>query len=253
MAKFERNYLIKSLQAELPRGGPFDLAKLATLGVSSALAAHYARSGWLVRLEHGVYAFPNDVFDVYGALRFLQQKVTGLHIGGRSALARQGVVHNLYLKETLVLWGERRSALPEWFTARFRARYVSPRRLFDWPDAELPHKTLHSPPGEATGVLVSVPERAVLELLYEVGTRQNLEEARNIFDGMLPPRERVLGQLLSYCTSVKAVRLFLAWARETKLTDVDMLLKQYPIRTGSEKRWMTRYSDGSLLSLKPHG
>src|SRR3546814_8673081 len=45
---------------------------------------------WLVRLAHGVYAFPNDEFGVYGALKFLQQRVPGLHVGGKSALALQG-------------------------------------------------------------------------------------------------------------------------------------------------------------------
>ena len=34
-------------------------------------ATHYADGGWLVRLAHGVYAFPNDEFGVYGALKFL--------------------------------------------------------------------------------------------------------------------------------------------------------------------------------------
>ena len=52
---------------------------------------------------------------------------------------------------------------------------------------------------------------------------------------------------------VKAVRLFLTWARETSLLDVDDLLQQYPVRTGSDKRWMSRLDDGTLLSLKPYG
>jgi hypothetical protein len=52
---------------------------------------------------------------------------------------------------------------------------------------------------------------------------------------------------------VKAVRLFLSWARETNLLDVDALLERYPVRTGSDRRWMSRLDDGTLLSLKPHG
>jgi len=32
------------------------------LGVSSALAHHYLKSGWLVRLGRGVFMFPNDTF-----------------------------------------------------------------------------------------------------------------------------------------------------------------------------------------------
>jgi hypothetical protein len=63
----------------------------------------------------------------------------------------------------------------------------------------------------------------------------------------------MLGRLLACCTSVKAVRLFLTWARETKLVDVDELSQKYPLPVGSEKRWMNRLKDGTLLSLKPHG
>lgn len=247
-----RHQLIKRLLAELPRGAPFDLAVLESHGVSPQLAALYARSGWLVRLAHGIYAFPNDDFDVSGALRFLQGRVAGLHVGGKSALALQGVRHNLAARETLVLWGDVRFTLPAWFTKRFPARYVS-ARLFDWPDDALASRTLHTPPGQAAGLQVAVPERAVLELLYDAGRREGLEEARNLFDGLRSPRKDVLGRLLACCTSVKAVRLFLTWARETGVVDVDALLGQYPVRTGSDKRWMSRLDDGTLLSLNPYG
>ena len=113
-----RHQVIKRLQTGLLRGAPFDLTTLAPLGVSAQLAARYAEGGWLVRLAHGVYAFPNDDFGVYGALKFLQQRVSGLHIGGKSALALQGVRHNLGSRDTLVLWGDARFALPTWFTSR---------------------------------------------------------------------------------------------------------------------------------------
>ena len=220
--------------------------------MSAQLAAHYAAQGWLVRLAQGVYAFPNDDFGVHGALLFLQTRVSGLHIGGKSALALQGVRHNLGSGETLVLWGDNRYALPAWFTSRFPARYVY-ACLFDWPDGNLADKTLTTPPDLPDSLRVSVPERAVLELLYEVGVKQGLEEARNLFDGLRSPRRELLGQLLSCCTSVKAVRLFLTWARESSIVDVDALLEQYPVRTGSNTRWMSRLDDGTLLSLRPHG
>jgi hypothetical protein len=252
MSESSRHQLIKRLQTELPRGAPFDLATLATLGVSPQLAARYAEGGWLVRLAQGVYAFPNDDYGVYGALKFLQQRVPGMHVGGKSALAAQGVRHNLGSRDTLVLWGEARYTMPEWFTSRFPARYVH-ARLFDWPDASLDSRTLGTPPGLPDGLRVSSSERAVLELLYDAGTKQSLEEARNVFDGLRSPRKELLGQLLSCCTSVKAVRLFLTWARETGVVDVDDLVARHPLRTGSDKRWMSRLADGTLLSLKPHG
>src|SRR5690554_5561843 len=114
MNKKPRHQVIKHLQAKLPRGAPFDLATLSQFEVSPQLAAHYAEAGWLVRLAQGVYAFPNDNFDIYGALKLLQQRVPGLHIDDKSALALQGVRHNLGSREIWVLWGDKRFALPTW-------------------------------------------------------------------------------------------------------------------------------------------
>ena len=93
----------------------------------------------------------------------------------------------------------------------------------------------------------------MLELLYDVGTRESLEQARNLFDGLRNLRRDMLGDLLGCCTSVKTVRLFLTWARETKVVDVHSLQQQYTLPVGSERRWMTRLKDGTLLSLKTNG
>jgi hypothetical protein len=231
---------------------PFDLAALERIGVSAQLAAHYAESGWLDRLGQGVYAFTGDTLSGPGAIKFLQTRVAGLHVAGKSALALQGVRHNLATREALVLWGDVRFVLPEWFTSRFPSRYVS-AQLFNTLDGRLASKSLTTPPGVTDGLRVSAPERAALELLYEVGTHQGLEEARNLFDGLRNLRKEVLGELLQCCTSVKTVRLFLTWARETNVIDVQALQQQYTLPVGGDKRWITRMKDGRLLSLKPHG
>lgn len=244
--------LIKRVQTELPRGVPFDLDVLERLGVSAKLAAYYAESGWLTRLGQGVYAFPSEDLNAHGAVKLLQSRVAGLHVAAKSALALQGVRHNLAPREQLVLWGDVRFALPNWFKSRFPARYAA-AQLFDWPDEDTPTQSLTTPPGVTEGLRVSVPERAVLEMLYEVGTHQGLEEARNLFDGLRNLRKDTLEQLLLRCTSVKVVRLFLTWARETKVVDVDALLKRHALPVGSDRRWISRLKDGTLLTLKPYG
>jgi hypothetical protein len=252
MDKNPRHALIKKLQTTLPRGTPFDLGVLESIGVSAQLAAHYAESGWLDRLGQGVYAFAGDTVTAHGAVKLLQTRVAGLHVGGKSALALQGVRHNLARQETLVLWGDTRFALPAWFSSRFPSRYVA-AKLFGTLQKRRLNKSLTTPPGVSDGLRVSAPERAVLELLYDVGTHQGLEEARNLFDGVRNLRKEVLGELLQSCTSVKAVRLFLTWARETRVVDIEALRKDYALPVGSEKRWISRMKDGSLLSLKAYG
>ena len=238
----------------MPRGEPFDVAQLKVLGISAVLAAKYVDSGWLVRLGQGVYAFAGDDWTAHGGIKLLQRHVPGLHVAGKSALALQGIRHNLARRETLVLWGDTRlKRVPGWFAQRYPARYVG-AMLFDWSQQEgLEARTRHSPPGVTEGLSVSVPERAVLELLHDVGTKQGMEEARALFESLRNPRRAVMGLLLSCCTSVKTVRLFLTWARETELLDVDSLLSTYAIPVGSSRRWVTRLKDGNLMSLRPHG
>jgi hypothetical protein len=253
MERTSQHKLIKLVQTTLPRGTPFDLATLGEVGVSPQLAARYAASDWLVRLAQGVYAFPNEELTAPAAIAFLARRMPGLHVAGKSALEMQGVRHNLRARAQWVLWGNARGKLPTWFTERFSGRYLW-AKLFDWPDASrLPTQTLTTPPGIAEQLRVSVPERAVLELLYDVGTHEGLEEARNVFEGVRSVRKELMGELLQRCTSVKTVRLFLTWARETQLTDVDFLLQHYTLPVGSDRRWMNRMKDGTLLTLKPHG
>ena len=252
MNRISRNFLIKKLYSTLPHGAPFDVATLDTLGISAKQAAQYVENGWLLRLAQGIYTFPGDRLQLHDSIKFLQSRAAGLHVASKSALALRGVRHHLSLREPLVLWGDTRFELPKWFTSRFPARYSS-SKLFIWNDTDLFKKTLTTPPGITENLLVSVSERAILELLSEVGTHESLEDARNLFDGLRNPRLDILGKLLVCCNSVKTVRLFLQWARETAVVNVSQLERKYSLPIGSERRWMKRLRDGTLLTLKPHG
>ena len=251
MRGISRHSLIRPLHATLPRGIPFDVQVLTDQKISSKQAARYVESGWLLRLGQGVYAFPSDKLDAPGCILLLQKKSHGLHVGGKSALALHGVRHNLGARESWTLWGDRRFILPEWFTSRFHAQYTY-FRLFSWKAASLNSDTISTPVGVLDNLKVSVPERAILELLFEAGTREDIEEARNLFEGLRNLRTEVLGHLLNSCTSVKTVRLLLSWAREIGVVDVEQLLKAHKIPTGSKSRWISRMKDGTLLTLK-HG
>jgi hypothetical protein len=251
MKGFKRRSLIKALHSNLSHGIPIELATFKKFGVSSKQVAQYAKSGWFIRLGQGYYSFPNDELDIHACIKVFQHHVKGLHIAGKSALALQGVYHNLNFREQLVIWGEKRFVFPKWFLSLFSARY-SYSKLFNWND-DLLTKSLTTPPECRPGLLVSVPERAVLEMLSEVGTHQGMEEARNIFDGLRNLRHDILGRLLSCCTSIKTKRLFLTWAEETNIVNSRNIQQEYNIQTGSTKRWMKRLKDGTLLSLKSYG
>lgn len=210
------------------------------------MASHYVRSGWLVRLGRGMFMFPQDVLQAGPSIKVLARHLPGLHVGGKTALAWRGIRHNVGPRERLELWGDLPASLPSWFTQRFPGRYVA-RKLFDAKIAR--DFGLQPLPETPDGPLVSVPERALLELLAEVGARQGIEEAKNIMEGLRSPRLEVLGPLLEHCPRVKVVRLCVQWAEELKLEWAAEARRLAGPR--GRGRWLSRMPDGSTLILKP--
>jgi hypothetical protein len=245
MARTTRRNALRELQTGLPRGVPFDIQTAKSKGVSSALAWHYLKSGWVERLERGVFMFPNDRLERDACLKFTATRIPGLHVGGKTALAWRGVRHHVSPREHLVLWGDARRTLPEWLTSRFPCRYVS-KNLFS---KKLPPGFgLQSLPETPDGPLVSVPERALLEMLSDVGLHQGIEEARHLMEGLRALRPEVLATLLKNCLRVKVRRLCVQWAEELNLGWAGAARKSGRLGKG---RWSTRLRDGTTLTLKP--
>lgn len=237
---------LNALYTQLAPGMPLTSNDLAALGISADLAVHYVKAGWLTRLARGVYARPNDTVALYPSLLLLQRRYTGLHVGGKSALDWYGVRQYVSQQPVLHLYGWTAGRLPAWFTERFPAEYHR-KRLF----TEQPNALLHVGPFEMRdgAPLVSAPERALLELLSEVGVRQPLQEAREIIESAYSLRADVLRELLQHCTSVKTVRLCLQLAQEASLPWVAKL-DPTALPTGSARPWVSQSADG-LLVLKP--
>jgi hypothetical protein len=103
-------------------------------------------------------------------------------------------------------------------------------------------------PENPDGPLVSVPERALLEMLTEVGVKQGVEEARNIMESVRALRLEVLTTLLEHCPRVKVQRLCVQWAEELNLNWATLARKSCKLGTG---RWSTKLKDGTILTLKP--
>jgi hypothetical protein len=242
-----QNNQIKRLQTSLPRGGPLDSAHLSELGISAALAHRYVRSGWLDKLGRGVFMFPGDSLGRDASLRFLERKMPGLHVAAKTALAWHGYRHNVGYGEPLVLWGDRPGGLPEWFKERFAARYSTPR-LFD--ENLSPGYGISTLPNSPDGPRVSEPERALLEMLSEVGVHQELAEARHIMEGVRQLRMGHLAKLLSACRMVKAARLCAVLAEELDLPWAAKVREAAKGKMGTG-RWVSRLKDGSTLILRP--
>lgn len=237
---------LNALYTRLSPGAPLTSEDLAALGISADLAVHYVRAGWLTRLARGVYCRPNDAPGLHPSLLLLQRRFEGLHVGGKSALDWYGVRQYVSQRPVLHLYGWTAKRLPEWFPERFPAEYHR-KRLFD----EQPNALLHVGPFEkrSGAPQVSAPERALLEVLSEVGVRQPLQEARELVESAYSLRVAVLRELLRHCTSVKTVRLCLQLGHEGS-SPWATKLDPATLPTGSDRPWVSKSADG-LLVLKP--
>lgn len=245
MATVQRDKLNR-LYGHLAPGTPVTSEDLAALGISADLAVHYVRAGWLERLARGVYCRPNDPPALEPSLVLLERRFEGLHVGGKSALNWHGIRHYVAQRPTLHLYGWKAGRLPEWFTDRFPAEYHRKRLFIGRPDALLHVRRFENRDGAP---LVSAPERALLEVLSEVGVRQSLEEARELVESSYSLRADVFSELLKVCTNVKTVRLCLQLGRELAQPWISKLdPSQLP--KGSDRPWVSRSDDG-LLVLKP--
>lgn len=176
----------------------------------------------------------------------LAEIVPGLHVAGKTALAWRGVRHNLAVKERLTLWGDKPTTLPAWFTTAFPAHYQA-THLFDAKfDAQVGLAPL---PAGRPDVLVSTPERAVLELLSDVGKGQELEEAKHLQESARTMRRPVLDDLLAHLTRIKVARLAHALADELELPWRD-LARHHSERLGGGLRWVSTTKTGERLNLK---
>jgi hypothetical protein len=241
-----RSFSFKHALSELPRGEPLRTSVLREHGISDFRASALGRSGWLTHLGRGVYMLPGDTLTRDGCLAYLARQIPGLHVGGKTALAWRGIRQNVSFREILSLWGDRPKRLPPWFTERFSARYQA-TQLFD---ADLRKGFGLQPlPNGRPEILVSVPERALLELLSDVGKTQSLQETRHLIESLRTLREKTLDELLSHTSRIKVVRLAELLGRELDLPWA-ATAKRHSQRVGGGKRWVAVAKTGERLDLR---
>lgn len=225
----------------IPEGVAVPSTWLTAHGYTPQLVQKYLQSGWLTRLGSRVYSRPGQPVAWEGVMLGLQ-RLGGfqLHLGGVSALNRQGLAHYLPLGDSAVVhaWGRKRAPgwveqLPldvHWHFHR--------RKLFDG-EAEESWVELPAQVRDWT-IRGSAPERAILEVLSQLDeTPASFTFAAELFEGLTSLRPDVVNSLLQTCIHNEAKRLFLFFASRyeypwTKRVDVDA------VDLGRGKRLVTR-------------
>ena len=177
-------------------------------GVYRQLAETYVKSGWIERIGQGAFKQADENVDWSGGLYTLQSQLNmSVHPAGKTALQLQGSVHYLpaNLKQTkIVLFGSKNEKLPKWFKNykwEVSVRYVMTGLFGD--DTELGFAAYNLGNYE---IRISSPEKAAIELCYDVPIRESFDELSQIMSGLTTLRPRVVQELLEKCNSVKTKR-----------------------------------------------
>ncbi len=220
----QRRERLKPLLDDLPPGFVVEAAWLVARGIDRKSILQYEQRGWLEKLARGVYRRPDAHRDVstggdWRRLVLSLQRVMeyDVHVGGRTALSLHGFEHYLSLgaeAPRVYLYGD----VPSWLARlpnadRFETRTLS---LFGGSKTGVDgvdDKKQSSPPQRRLNdLVVSTPERAILEMLNELPANESFHNVDTIFEGLTNLRPRLLETLLKECRSVKAKRLFFVFA-----------------------------------------
>jgi Transcriptional regulator, AbiEi antitoxin, Type IV TA system/Transcriptional regulator, AbiEi antitoxin N-terminal domain len=224
------------LERTLPPGLLVDASWLEAHGYSRSLRSQYVSAGWLEQPARRVYRRPTTSALTWQHAVVSLQTVLGfrLVVGGRTALELHGFAH--YLQQTqreVHLYGPKPP--PSWLhELKLDTRFVyhNSARLFDErpppPGSKLnfvsqvrggprPESKYGVTSLELGGLgdwslVVSTPERAILELLEELPAHDTFHQADVIMEGLTTLRPARLQELLAECKSVKVKRLFFFFA-----------------------------------------
>ena len=250
----QRGQKLNALQRLLPEGLIASAQWLDDAGYSSALRSKYVSSGWLEQPARGIYKRPGAAPQWQHLVVSLQSLMRlPVSVGGLTALEVLGYGHYIPLGtlKRVNLYAEVR--LPKWLDEvgpNLQFQTHNAHRLFKTDTVTRAIDALPKIPSEqdeaqakplggglrqhvwgdrAWPMIMSTPERAILEFLDEVPKRQSFEHAADLFTGLANLSPRRMQELLETCDSIKVKRLFLwfaernahAWFARLDFTSID--------------------------------
>ncbi len=203
-------------------------------GIDSKSQLEYVQSGWLERIARGVYKFAGSHPTLYSAISCYNTQLNKQCIvGARSAIEQRGYSHYVPMgKPVAFLFTDNTHKLPEWLllgqwdmTVRYQTTSFLGEDLLG----------VETQMVDSRPLLVSSPERAMLEWLNMPSINSSLLDVYYVMEMLATLRSDLVQQLLERCTSVKAKRLFMYMAEKTGFTWVDDIDKT-KIDFGSGRR-----------------
>ena len=188
-------------------------AWLSEHGLDARSQYSYMKSGWLDRISKGVYRMQGVTPTLMGIISSYNTQL-GKHciVGAFTALQLRGYAHYLPMgKPKAYLFTDRKNKLPSWIVNGdwdMSVKYMTTSFLGDG------LLGVESMTIEQYDLLVSSPERAILECLHLPEAASSLLDTYYIMEGLTTLRPKLVQTLLESCTSLKVKRLFLYMAEK---------------------------------------
>lgn len=211
-----------------PKGTIATYGWLEGQGVYRQLASSYIKGSWLARIGRGAFNRAGEEVDWTGALYAMQTQLKlSVHAGGKTALQMQGLAHYLGPDLTVLLFGKPNEKIPLWFF-----QYKWPEKIRCIMTNLFGDEKKIGLSDYKTGdyaIKIASPERAMLEVCYDVPDKESFDEAEHLMEGLTTLRPSLVQELLEKCNSVKTKRLFMylaeeqnhAWLKKLDLSKVD--------------------------------
>ena len=249
--------LLNQLAKQLPEGLVVDAAWLTRKGYSTALRSQYVAAGWLVQPARRVYQRPRGPVSWQQVVVSLQTLLKhDLVVGGRTALELHGYEHYLrQMTTTVYLCGPKPP--PTWLKdlsvgvdfvyrndAKLFGRYVAstaPHSLDAAVSTNNPADGIAVRPWGQWNwpLMLSTPERAILEFLNELPDHESFHQAGMVMEGLSTLSPVRLQKLLVDCRNVKVKRLFFFFANRHRHAWLERLDTK-AIDLGTGKRMLVR-------------
>jgi hypothetical protein len=194
--------------------GTVSLAKwMERIGISHDLQKRYRKSGWIESIGSGAFKRPDENVGWQGGVYAIQhQAKLPIHPGATTALSMQGLSHYMRSQETVFLFSPQTTQLPRWFSS-----YSWDSSIHHVKTSVLPEKIgLVSSEEKNFSIMISGPERAMLECLHLAPGKLDLVECYQIMEGLSNLRPKLVQELLEKCSSIKIKRLFLFMATKAQ-------------------------------------
>ena len=220
---------------------------LSSQGLDARGQYAYMKSGWLDRISKGVYKIHGTEPSLFAAVSSYNTQLSkSCVVVAYTALELRGYSHYVSMgKPTAYLFTDKSNKLPSWLLKE------------EW-DMTIKYMTTSFLGDELLGVetmtinqhelLVSSPERAMLECLNLPDASSSLLDIYYIMEGLTTLRPKMVQTLLEACTSQKVKRLFLymaekaghSWYKALKLENVNLGTSRFMIT--STGKYINKYN-----------